>query len=236
MVKISPLKQMWIFLTVGLIVQFFGIFLAGGIAYVPVVGSVLSIIGLSYTFKKASFYAFIDLLIYGIITLVIAIAIGIVWWNIFLAIPSLCTAAMACYISISSKFEGKPVTTTYNPKEQLLYQFTRFQLYKLAKQNAISPISMKWRKEKIVKTISNNLNLKRIELQALTTLNLSEEEEGKKEKVKGARVTPTLGGALLTISGYMTLVAMISLIPMAFLGGAMLIEGLMAHAGRIRSI
>lgn len=234
MVKISPLKQMWIFLTVGLIIQFFGIFLAGEIAYVPVAGSVLSIIGLSYTFKKASFYAFIDLLIYGLITLVIAIAIGIVWWNIFLAIPSLSTAAMACYISISSKFEGKPVTTTYNPKEQLLYQFTRFQLYKLAKQNAISPVSMKWKKEKIVKTISNNLNLKRIELQALTTLNQFEEEERK--QVKGAHVTPTIGGALLTISGYMTLVTMISLLPVAFLGGAILIEGLMAHAGRIRSI
>lgn len=217
MVKISHLKQMWIFLTVGLIIQFFGIFLAGRIAYVPVAGSVLSIIGLSYTFKKASFYAFIDLLIYGLITLVIAVAIGIVWWNIFLTIPSISAAAMACYISISSKFEGKPVTTTYNPKEQLLYQFTRFQLYKLAKQNDISQVSMKWRKEKIVKTISSNLNLKRIELQALTTLNLANEEEEKKE-VKGAHVTPTIGGALLTISSYMTLAAIASLIPMAFLG------------------
>ncbi len=229
----SPLKQMWTFLIVGLIIQFFGIFLAGGNAYVPVVGAVLSIIGLSYTFKKANFYTFIDLLIYGLITLVIAIATAIEWWNLILAIPSLSAAAMACYLSISSKFEGKPVTTTYNPKEQLLYQFTRFQLYKLAKQSNISPVSMKWRKEKIVKTISNNLNLKDIELQALT-FNVPEEEERK--KVKGAQITPTLGGALLTISGYITLATIYSIIPVAFLGGAMLIEGLMARKGLIRSI
>nr|MDO8079783.1 hypothetical protein [Candidatus Freyarchaeota archaeon] len=235
MVKISHLKQMWIFLIVGLIIQFFGIFLAGGIAYVPVAGAVLSIIGLSYTFKKASFYTFIDLLIYGLITLVIAIAIGIVWWNSILAVPGLSTAAMACYISISSKFEGKPVTTTYNPKEQLLYQFTRFQLYKLAKQNAISPVSMKWKKDKIVKIISNKLNLKNIELQALTR-NLSKDKEEEKKRVKGAHVTPTIGGALLTISGYITLATIYSLLPMAFLGGAMLIEGIMAKAGLIRSI
>lgn len=229
----SPLKQMWALLIVGLIIQFFGIFLAGGNAYVPVAGAVLSIIGLSYAFKKASFYAFIDLLIYGLITLVIAIATAIEWWSLILAIPSLSTAAMACYISISSKFEGKPVTTTYNPKEQLLYQFTRFQLYKLAKQNNISPVSMKWRKEKIVKTISNNLNLEDIELQALT-FNVPEEEERK--KVKGAKITPTIGGALLTISGYITLATIYSVIPMAFLGGAMLIEGIMARKGLIRSI
>lgn len=235
MVTISHLKQMWILLIVGLIIQFFGIFLAGGIAYMPVFGAVLSIIGLSYASKKASFYTFIDLLIYGLITLVIAIAIGVVWWNLILAIPSLSTAAMACYMSTSSKFEGKPVTTTYNPKEQLLYQFTRFQLYKLAKQNDISPISMKWKKEKIVKIISNNLNLKNIEFQALTR-NLSKDSEKEKKKVKGANVTPTIGGALLTISGYVTLATIYSLLPMAFLGGAMLIEGLMAKAGLIRSI
>ena len=229
----SPLKQMWALLIVGLIIQFFGIFLAGGNAYVPVAGAVLSIIGLSYAFKKASFYAFIDLLIYGLITLVIAIATAIEWWSLILTIPSLSTAAMACYISISSKFEGKPVTTTYNPKEQLLYQFTRFQLYKLAKQNNISPVSMKWRKEKIVKTISNNLNLEDIELQALT-FNVPEEEERK--KVKGAKITPTIGGALLTISGYITLATIYSVIPMAFLGGAILIEGIMARKGLIRSI
>ena len=235
MVNISRLKQMWIFLIAGLIIQFFGIFPAGGIAYVPVAGAVLSIIGLSYTFKKASFYTFIDLLIYGIITLIIAVAIGILRWNLILAMPSLSAAAMACYVSISSKFEGKPVTTTYNPKEQLLYQFTRFQLYKLAKQNDISPVSMKWKKDKIVKIISNKLNLKNIELQALTR-NLSENAEEEKKKVKGANVTPTVGGALLTISGYITLVTIYSLLPMAFLGGAMLIEGIMAHTGLIRSI
>lgn len=233
MSRMSPLKQMWAFLIIGLIIQFFGIFLAGGNAYVPAAGAVLSIIGLSYAFKKASFYTFIDLLIYGLITLVIAIAIGIEWWSLILAIPSLSTAAMACYISISSKFEGKPVTTTYNPKEQLLYQFTRFQLYKLAKQNNISPVSMKWRKEKIVKTISNNLDLDNIELQALT-FNVPEEEES--EKIKGTKITPTIGGALLTISGYITLATIYSVIPMAFLGGAMLIEGLMARKGLIRSI
>ena len=166
MAGLSPLKQMWLFLIVGLIIQFFGIFLAGGNAYVPVVGAVLSIIGLSYAFKKASFYTFIDLLIYGLITLAVAIATAIEWWNIILAIPSFSTAAMACYISVSSKLEGKPITTTFNPKEQLLYLFTRFQLYKLAKQNDITPVSMKWKKEKIVKTLSNKLNLKDIELQA----------------------------------------------------------------------
>jgi len=223
---------MWLFLIVGLIIQFFGIFLAGGNAYVPVVGAVLSIIGLSYAFKKASFYTFIDLLIYGLITLAVAIATAIEWWNIILAIPSFSTAAMACYISVSSKLEGKPITTTFNPKEQLLYLFTRFQLYKLAKQNDITPVSMKWKKEKIVKTLSNKLNLKDIELQALT-LNISEEE---RKKIKGAQITPTLGGALLTLSGYITLATIYSLIPMAFLGGAMLIEGLMARKGLIRSI
>lgn len=233
MKRISPLKQMWIFLITGLIIQFFGIFLAGGNAYVPVAGAVLSIIGLSYTFKKASFYTFIDLLIYGIIVLVIAIATAIQWWNIFLAVPSLSAAAMACYISVSSKFEGKPVTTTYNPKEQLLHQFTRFQLYKLAKQQNIVPVSMKWRKEKIVKAISSNLNLKDIELQALT-FNVSGEEERK--RVKGAQITPTIGGALLTISGYIALATIYSVMPVAFLGGAMLIEGIMARKGLIRSI
>ncbi len=232
MAGLSPLKQMWLFLIVGLIIQFFGIFLAGGNAYVPVVGAVLSIIGLSYAFKKASFYTFIDLLIYGLITLAVAIATAIEWWNIILAIPSFSTAAMACYISVSSKLEGKPITTTFNPKEQILYLFTRFQLYKLAKQNDITPVSMKWKKEKIVKTLSNKLNLKDIELQALT-LNISEEE---RKKIKGAQITPTLGGALLTLSGYITLVTIYSLIPMAFLGGAMLIEGLMARKGLIRSI
>ncbi|MEX2705837.1 MAG: hypothetical protein Q6352_011320 [Candidatus Freyrarchaeum guaymaensis] len=232
MAGLSPLKQMWLFLIVGLIIQFFGIFLAGGNAYVPVVGAVLSIIGLSYAFKKASFYTFIDLLIYGLITLAVAIATAIKWWNIILAIPSFSTAAMACYISVSSKLEGKPITTTFNPKEQILYLFTRFQLYKLAKQNDITPVSMKWKKEKIVKTLSNKLNLKDIELQALT-LNISEEE---RKKIKGAQITPTLGGALLTLSGYITLVTIYSLIPMAFLGGAMLIEGLMARKGLIRSI
>nr|MDO8076817.1 hypothetical protein [Candidatus Freyarchaeota archaeon] len=232
MAGLSPLKQMWLFLIVGLIIQFFGIFLAGGNAYVPVVGAVLSIIGLSYAFKKASFYTFIDLLIYGLITLAVAIATAIEWWNIILAIPSFSTAAMACYISVSSKLEGKPITTTFNPKEQLLYLFTRFQLYKLAKQNDITPVSMKWKKEKIVKTLSNKLNLKDIELQALT-LNISEEE---RKKIKGAQITPTLGGALLTLSGYITLATIYSLIPMAFLGGAMLIEGLMARKGLIRSI
>ncbi|MEM3585755.1 MAG: hypothetical protein QXO71_00395 [Candidatus Jordarchaeaceae archaeon] len=231
--KLSHLQQMWTLLIVGLFLQFLGIFLAGNIAYVPVIGSILSIIGLSYAFKKASFYTFIDLLIYGLITLAIAIATGFVWWNVILAIPSLSTATTACYISISSKFEGKPVTTTYNPKEQLLYQFTRFQLYKLAKQNDISPISMKWKKEKIVKMISNKLNLKNIELQALTRT-LSKEKE--KERVKGATVTPTLGGALLTIGGYITLATIYSLLPMVFLGGAILIEGLMAKAGLLRSI
>ncbi|MHA1208418.1 MAG: hypothetical protein ACTSSA_05295 [Candidatus Freyarchaeota archaeon] len=232
MAGLSPLKQMWLFLIVGLIIQFFGIFLAGGNAYVPVVGAVLSIIGLSYAFKKASFYTFIDLLIYGLITLAVAIATAIEWWNIILAIPSFSTAAMACYISVSSKLEGKPITTTFNPKEQLLYLFTRFQLYKLAKQNDITPVSMKWKKEKIVKTLSNKLNLKDIELQALTR-NISEEE---RKKIKGAQITPTLGGALLTLSGYITLATIYSLIPMAFLGGAMLIEGLMARKGLIRSI
>jgi hypothetical protein len=226
---------MWILLIVGLIIQFFGIFLAGGFAYLPAAGAVLSIIGLSYAFKKASFYTFIDLLIYGLITLVIAIAIGVVWWNLILALPSLSAAAMACYISISSKFEGKPVTTTYNPKEQLLYQFTRFQLYKLAKQNDISPISMKWKKEKIVKIISNKLNLNNIKFQALTR-NLSKDKETEKKKIKGANVTPTIGGALLTISGYITLATIYSLLPLAFLGGAMLIEGIMAKKGLIRSI
>mgnify|MGYP000004236108 CR=1 FL=1 len=233
MVGISPLKQMWIFLITGLVIQFFGIFLAGGNPYVPVLGAVLSIIGLSYTFKKSSFYTFIDLLIYGLIILVVAIATAIEWWNLTLAIPSFSVAAIACYISISSKFEGKPVTTTYNPKEQLLYQFTRFQLYKLAKQSEITPVSMKWKKEKIVKTLSNKMNLKEIELQALT-LKLIEDKEGK--KVKGARITPTIGGALLTIGGYVTLAAIYSLLPVAFLGGAMLIEGLMARKGLIRSI
>ncbi|MHA1605062.1 MAG: hypothetical protein ACTSWF_10480 [Candidatus Freyarchaeota archaeon] len=232
MAGLSPLKQMWLFLIVGLITQFFGIFLAGGNAYVPVVGAVLSIIGLSYAFKKASFYTFIDLLIYGLITLVVAIATAIEWRNIILAIPSFSTAAMACYISVSSKLEGKPTTTTFNPKEQLLYLFTRFQLYKLAKQNDITPVSMKWKKEKIVKTLSNKLNLKDIELQALT-LNISEEE---RKKIKGAQITPTLGGALLTLSGYITLATIYSLVPMVFLGGAMLIEGLMARKGLIRSI
>ena len=232
MAGLSPLKQMWLFLIVGLITQFFGIFLAGGNAYVPVVGAVLSIIGLSYAFKKASFYTFIDLLIYGLITLVVAIATAIEWRNIILAIPSFSTAAMACYISVSSKLEGKPITTTFNPKEQLLYLFTRFQLYKLAKQNDITPVSMKWKKEKIVKTLSNKLNLKDIELQALT-LNISEEE---RKKIKGAQITPTLGGALLTLSGYITLATIYSLVPMVFLGGAMLIEGLMARKGLIRSI
>ncbi|MEM2145866.1 MAG: hypothetical protein QW279_10925 [Candidatus Jordarchaeaceae archaeon] len=235
MVKLSHLQQMWIFLIVGLVIQFLGIFLAGGFAYVPVAGAVLSIIGLSYAFKKASFYTFIDLLIYGLITLVIAIATGVVWWNIILAIPSLSTAATACYISLSSKFEGKPVTTTYNPKEQLLYQFTRFQLYKLAKQNNIYPISMKWKKEKIVKIISNRLNLKSIELHVLTR-SLAKDQEKEKKKVKGANVTPTIGGALLTIGGYITLATIYSLLPMVFLGGAMLIEGLMAKKGLIRSI
>lgn len=224
--KITPLKQMWAFLLVGLLVQTTGFFVSYESLLTMAIGTTISLVGLSYILRKACSFAFIDLLFYGVAVLVIAIGILIIWGIVIVAVPSFTIALLTLYLSCSALIEGRPVTKTFSVKEQMLYQLTRVQLYNLAKRH-MTVASMKWKKNKLVKSLSRRLDMKEIELYLLNARrNLLYKGES-----KGSKLSLTLGGAILSLS-------LVNVLPSttAILGASMLVQSILARKGKIKSI
>jgi len=220
----TPLKQMWLFLIAGLIIQVDGFHVSYESLLVVAIGATISLVGLSYALRKACLFAFIDILIYGLAALIIACGLFLTWNFIIVAIPSLMVSFLSFYISCSALLEGKPITETFNVKEQLLYQLNRVQLYNLAKQR-MAEVSIKWRKSRIVKVLSQRLNMKEVEIYA------AKPRRRLQEKGRGSKLSITLGGTLLSLS-------LANVLPsaMALLGASMLVQGYLAHKGKIKSI
>ncbi len=222
----SPLKQMWLLLLAGLVIQTTGFFISYESLLTIAIGATLSFAGLSYVLRKACSFAFIDLLFYGVAILTVAAGILIIWKVAIVAVPSLVIAFLSLYLSCSSLLEGRPATKTFSLKEQMLYQLTRVQLYNLAKRHMLDA-SLKWKKSKLVKALSKSLNAKEIELYALSTRRPVQSDK----KGKGSRISMTLGGTLLSLSLINVLPS-----PTAILGASMLIQSFLARKGKMKFI
>lgn len=224
--KFTPLKQMWALLLTGLLLQTTGFFVSYGSLLTVTIGATISLVGLSYILRKACAFAFIDLLFYGVAVLIIAVGILMIWKVAVAAVPSFVIAFLTLYLSCSALIEGRPATKTFSIKEQMLYQLTRVQLYNLAKRH-MEAASMKWKKSKLVKSLSRRLNMKEIELYTLN----SKKALLQNSRSKGSNLSLTLGGALLSLSIFNVLPS-----TTAILGASMLVQSILAHKGKIRSI
>ncbi len=224
--KITSLKQMWAFLLLGLLVQTTGFFVSYESLITVAVGATLSLVGLSYVLRKACSFAFVDLLFYGVAILIVAIGILAIWGVVIVSVPSFTIAFLTLYLSCSALLEGRPATKTFSIKEQMLYQLTRVQLYNLAKRH-MAATSMKWKKSKLVKSLSRRLSMKEIELYVLNARRGFPNKNGS----KGSKLSLTLGGAILSLS-------LFNVLPntTAILGASMLLQSILAQKGKIKSI